>query len=161
MTVSDHSLALHVTRTHYSKHLSRDMILLHTSRDRPNALVYFFWKNVDIFDMPDILAFFSFSTPCEAFDFALRFFPSPSTTSVTRGFVTGAPASAIAISSSFSALTCASSRVKLQPNHMMSVKRTGVTHTYSYFATSAEYKSCVTYCETRLQAALMRPTARQ
>jgi hypothetical protein len=76
----------------------------------------FFWKNDEIFAMPDTLAFFSFSTPCDAFDFALRFLPSSSATSVVRRFFAGAPASAVAASSSLSALMCASSGVKLRQN---------------------------------------------
>jgi hypothetical protein len=78
--------------------------------------VYFFWKKVESFAIPDTFAFFGFSTPCDAFDFALRFLPPSSTTSATRDFVPGAPASAVATSSSFSALMYASRGVKLRVN---------------------------------------------
>jgi hypothetical protein len=80
------------------------------------ASCHFFWKNDEILAMPDTLAFFSFSTPCDAFVFALRFFPSSSISSPARDFFffAGAFASASATSSSFSALICASSVVKLR-----------------------------------------------
>jgi hypothetical protein len=65
--------------------------------------------------MPDTLAFFSFSTPCDALVFALRFLPPSSISSAARDFFfAGAPASAFATSSSFSTLICASSVVKLR-----------------------------------------------
>jgi hypothetical protein len=72
----------------------------------------FFRKNDEIFAMPDTLAFFNFSTPCDPFAFALRFLPS-SSPSAARAFFAGAPARALAASSSFSAWMCASSGVKL------------------------------------------------
>ena len=80
------------------------------------ALAYFFWKKVESFAMPDIFAFFSLSTPCDPFDFALRFLPPSSIASAARDFVPGAPASAIALSSSFNALTYASRGMKLRPH---------------------------------------------
>lgn len=114
--------------------------------------------------MPDIFAFFSFSTPCDPFAFALRFLPSSSTSSAARDFFfPDAPASAFATSSSFSALICASSVVKLRRNQIPNVSERGTrqnNNTYSYFAINAECKSFATYCETRLHAILSRPTVK-
>ena len=78
------------------------------------SLTYFFWKYVDTFTILDTSTFFSVSTPRDAFDFALRFLPSPSSSTADRDLADGAPASATAISLAFSALMCVSSGVKLR-----------------------------------------------
>ncbi len=82
---------------------------------KPSAPIptYFFWKYVDTFAILDMSTFFSISTPRDAFDFALRFLLSPSSSTAARDLAVGAPASATAISLAFTALMCVSSEVKL------------------------------------------------
>lgn len=97
----------------------------YSDRDRAHSLHHFFWKKLEIFDIPVVFAFFNFSTPCDAFASAFLFFPSSPFSVLSAfpvfflDFVGGADATMRAAASAWMYLRCSSRAAKLDMKYEM------------------------------------------